>query len=146
MNLVEHQLGKFMFSHTGMSLDEAFGYFDKDQSAALEKAEIKHILKHSDGDFTDAELDELMNRYDEDNSGGITITEFQRRYHVERDLLLGYIKEKEEHREGFAELPIIGIFFVVFIMLLIGHDFTSTKYRATRGALQGILHPPGGRD
>lgn len=128
-----------------MSLDEAFGYFDKDQSAALEKAEIKHILKHSDGDFTDAELDELMNRYDEDNSGGITITEFQRRYHVERDLLLGYIKEKEEHREGFAELPIIGIFFVVFIMLLIGHDFTSTKYRATRGALQGILHPPGGR-
>ena len=144
VDLVEHQVGKFMFSHTGMSLNEAFAYFDKDQTAALEVGEIKHILNQSDSEYTEEELLELMNRYDEDRSGGVTLKEFQRRYRVERSLLLKFVKDKEESREGFAELPVIGLFFVAFILLLYGHDLTTTKYAASTGALTGILSPPGG--
>merc|ERR1719174_238044 len=144
VDLVEHALGKFVFSHTGMSLNDAFAYFDKDSDAALEKSEVKYILNQIDTEYTEEELQLLMWRYDEDRSGGITIREFERTYRVERNLLLKYVKRKETDRVGFAELPMIFIFFICFILLLAGHDLTSTKYTASRGILSGAIQPAKG--
>jgi len=144
VDLVEHALGKFVFSHTGMSLDDAFAYFDKDSSSALEKSEIKYILNQTKAEFSEEELQLLMDRYDEDRSGGITIQEFERNYRVKREELLKYVKNKEACRVDFAELPIIFIFFICFVLLLAGHDLTSTKYTASAGILAGALNPGGG--
>ena len=82
-----------------------------------------------------------MDRHGKD---GITIEEFKRTYRVERNLLLKYVKEKEKYREAFAELPVVLLFFVVFVLLLYGHDMTSTKFAASTGVLAGALHPAGG--
>lgn len=139
VDLVEYQLGKFMFSHTGMSFNEAFGYFDKDSNDELDKEEIEDILKQTRYQFTEDELQMLMDRY----NGGITVEKFKRSYHVERKLLLDYAKEKEEYRVAFAEIPVIFLFFSVFVLLLYGHDFTETKYDASTGVLGGVLNPSG---
>jgi len=140
VDLVEYQLGKFMFSHTGMSFNEAFGYFDKDSNDELDKEEIEDILKQTKYRFTQDELQALMDRY----NGGITVEKFKRSYHVESKLLLDYVKEKEGYRVAFAEIPVIIMFFTVFVLLLYGHDFASTKYQASTGVLEGVLNPSGG--
>ena len=97
-----------MFAHTGMTFSEAFAFFDKDSNSALDKDEIRHILDQTSVDYTQEELQMLMDRY---SAGGITIEEFRRTFRVERNLLLKYAKEKEKYRAAFAELPVVVLFF-----------------------------------
>ena len=141
VNLVEYQLGKVMFSHTGMAFSEAFAHFDKDGNGLLDKEEIRYILNQTDVPYTQEELDMLMDRFHKD---GITVEEFKRTCRVQRDTLLKYVKEKERYRQAFAELPVVVLFFMVFVLLLYGHGMTSTKYAASTGVLAGVLHPANG--
>lgn len=62
--------------HLKRSLRRAFDFFDLDQSDAIEKRELSHVLRALGHEFTTDELDAAMRRADVDQNGALDFREF----------------------------------------------------------------------
>lgn len=92
--------------HLKRSLRRAFDFFDLDQSDAIEKKELSHVLRALGHEFTTEELDAEMARADLDQNGQLDFHEFVafvKRQLRQKQFLLSKQREMEI-RQAFQSL------------------------------------------
>ena len=136
---IERVLGQYMFQEQGMNVEQAFKYHDKNASDGLDEDELKAILKKAKCTFTEREFEILMSRYDLDNSGSITIQEFQMTYRVQRSDLLDFATLKDDQRAACVQIPSTLVFFLVLLVLVSMHDMTPSKFQTESGMSSELL-------
>lgn len=141
---IERVLGQYMFTEQGMNVEQAFKYHDKNANDGLDEEELKAILKKAKCPFTDREFQILMSRYDLDNSGSITVQEFQMTYRVQRSELLSFATLKDDQRAACCQIPSTLGFFLVLLLLVSMHDMTASKFQTEKGMSSELLKAKSG--
>lgn len=136
---IERVLGQFMFKEQGMSVEQAFKYHNQNEDEGLDERELKSILNKAKVSFTPREFEILMSRYDLDGSGGITTTEFQLTYRVDRKQLLDFVSLKDSQRAACVQIPITILFFLILLFLISMHDLTHEKFSTESGLSSELL-------
>jgi len=136
---IERVLGQFMFKEQGMSVEQAFKYHNQNEDDGLDERELKAVLQKAKVSFSPREFEILMSRYDLDNSGGITTTEFQLTYRVDRKALLDFVSLKDRQRAACVQIPITILFFLILLFLISMHDLTHEKFSTEAGLSSELL-------
>lgn len=77
----------------------AFNIFDKDQDGLISTKELKTIMFSLGYNPTNEEINELIRKYDKDESGSIDVDEFM-------DLMNNKLKEKEQQEQLIEDFQI----------------------------------------
>jgi hypothetical protein len=134
---IEQKLAKHMYQTMG--LQQAFEYYNKDGNSGLDRAELQELLVKCNAEFTTPELDRLMQRYDEDGNGTITLDEFITTVPISRERFLKFLEQKDEQRSACLDLPVTVLFFVWFVVLLSLHDVTASAFAVESGVMDDLV-------
>jgi CRP-like cAMP-binding protein len=89
------------------SIDDAFLLEDDDGNQYLDYLEFKRLIKEKVRiQISDAEFLNLMNIYDENADGVISLVEFKLKYRVKKAEFLDFIALKQDEADRFGSLPV----------------------------------------
>lgn len=134
---IEQSLAKYMYQTLG--LKAAFEFYNKDGNAGLDREELAEILLKCNAEYHEAEFEALMDRYDADGNGTITLSEFTTTVPISRPRLVEYLIIKDEQRAACLGLPVTVLFFIWFVLLLSLHDVTGSAYAVESGVMDDLL-------
>ena len=142
VNELEQMIAAKMVKEFGGSIENAFNFADGDASGAIDKHELRVLLRRLDIQVEDDMIDALMNRYDDDNSHAISAKEFELRYRFHRIRFVKFLEQRQEENELLLSTPYTMLFFVVFVVLLYVRDQTPLKYAMGNGFASNLFDVP----
>jgi len=134
------------------TIDDAFNVMDDDGNQYLDYREFRSLIRDKARvPITEEEFKRLMNVYDENQDGVISLTEFKLKYRIKRTEFLQFIELKEDEADRFGSLPAIVLFFVVYVVLCNFREntalmwqqsqFLSSQFVETATFTSGITYP-----
>jgi len=130
---LEQLIAEKMVKEFGGSIENAFNFADGDSSGAIDAAEFRVLLRRLDIEVSDDVIEELMDRYDDDDNHAISAIEFELRYRFRRTRFVKFLHERQDERELLLSTPYTMLFFVVFVVLLYARDRTPDMYAIGSG-------------